>query len=263
MAVIVAVISSISELIRRVRDEHMVSIASITLIKDMMNVPPSDPPDSADVQNFDCTEGRAILDAVRQYNSDLPLGQYVSVVPTATSFYLDSIIDDWVPGFRVVDIYHPRDYENPIPRINWRQGTDSSNGRPTLSFVDFIPTETFAMAYFRDHLFDIGKDLMSIPAEHIEAVACLAAGKILRKASRKASSFGDKPGGYENKDLTGPRQRWADDAKDCEQTYKDLIEAEKPAFPKNWIEWPFDESITGSLVFHGRSTLIPFYPYGR
>lgn len=258
---VIANFESLEGIIKRCRDNHQVKVKEITLIKDMMNDPISDPADSADVENFDNIEGRAILDAVEQYNNDLPLRQVAIISGSYTQIDLTTIYADWNNNeFRIDNIQYPIQYaDSYLDKNSYRQTTEAGTNKPILYFVSNGPTSQFGIWFIRPHVFDVGKNQTSIPKSHWEAVGNLAAAKVLRIASKRAGSFGDTAGNYQNKDLSGVRQRLLDDAKECEQVYKALIESEIPAFPVNWINWEL-EGQNGPLILHPYQST---YYFGR
>lgn len=249
---IVATLHSIGELVKRTREAHQIKIETISLIRDIENRPKSDPPSSADTANFNCTEGRDILDAVAQYSGDLPLGQLVKVVGMAgDSVLLDTIDTEWDSiEFKIDRIQYPLDSqrETLMDSKHYRQTIDGATNRPLLQFMDSTPTGPFVIWYFRPHVFDIGKNVMSIPPHHWEAVSSLAASKIVDKAATKASGFSDRPGGFDSKDQGSLGERLARRAERLEKKYNDLIAADTPPYQPTWVNWDVDSPLGPRIV---------------
>lgn len=257
---VVATLYSLSHLIRRTRDKHMVDIEKISLIPDIKNTPAT-PLDSDNVENFNNAEGRAILDAVEKYNGDVPLSQAVVLAGGATSYYLDTSATstDWNNSdHRIENIQYPLlsvgvvSSENPnnwMDKNDYLQTLDPTTGRPIVKFFGEVPSGNWGLFFIRPHVFDIGRDEMSIPRNHWEAIAYLAASKMLTLAAGLSSGFGDRPGGYENKDMSGVRQRYVDQASLYEQKYKEEIEGDMPVLAPLWVDWDMD-STSGPRSFH-------------
>lgn len=250
----VATLYSISGLIKRVRNNHLVDVASIDLIPDLENYP-GDTPSSENLSNWDSSEAESILDAVEEYNSDKPLHQ-VLLVPAVSgsySYFLDTLITGWAnKDWRVERVQYPVDgqfKQQFMENQKWRQTLDPATNRPILQFQETTLTGHFCIHYFRPHVFDPGLDQMSIPRDHWEPVAKKAAAKVLRKAAAICASFGDRVAGFDSKNLNGAMERYETKADKNDAEYDRIINVEVPDAQPTWITWE-GSSPTGYRDFH-------------
>jgi hypothetical protein len=223
---------------------------------------------SFDGTNFDNLEGRAILAAVTKYNKDIPWRQ-VAVFqggPYSNRYYLDTAIPGWDSmNYKIDRIQYP--FSSNITPVSsefymnsnsWHQTLEGDTNRPILQFIsenrsgygNSNPAQAFGVWYIRPHTFNFAQCLTSIPEIHSEAIAALAASKVLRSACSKAAQFGDRGGpGFESKDLGVLLQRLRDCAKDAEKLWSDLIGEDEPAFGPYFENWTVP-SPTGTRDFH-------------
>lgn len=250
----VATLYSISNLIKRCRNAHLVDVVGIDLIPDLTN-DPGDTPDAANLDNWDSSEAESILDAVEDYSSDKPLHQILLVSAGANQqkYFLDELVTGWDnKDWKIERIQYPIDgqlKENWFENQDYRQTRDPATGRPILQFQERTLTGSFAIHYFRPHVFEPGLDQMSIPRDHWEVVAKKAAAKVLRKAAAICASFGDRVAGFDNKDLSGVMQRYETKAEKYDAEYDKIIGQEEPDASPTWITWP-GSSPTGYRDFH-------------
>lgn len=241
--------TSISEIIKLTRDFHMVDLAGITLIKDLNNTPASDD------ENFNCSEGRAIISAVRDYNGDLPLQQVIKVSPISGFYDLTDIDPDWNHReFRITNIEWPIQNDSIDPsfmkKTFWAQTIDPTTGVPILKFNQGNnPGSEFAIHFTRPHVFSPKDNLTTVPEDHWEAVAKKAAAKILHQAAAKAASFSDQQTGYQSKDLASLQNRYLEQAAKYEEQYTLIVSAENNNFMPVIVEWDVDTPL-GERVFH-------------
>lgn len=230
----------LGDIIKMTRDCHMVDIASITLIDDMDNEPISAPAVSSEVANFDCSEGRDIISAVQQYNQDVPRQKIVRVNGGPYSFYLDNLVPGWDNrNHKVLRLKYPLEgaRESWLSGNSWRQTLDEDDGRPMLQFMDRSLVGGFGMLYSCLHIFDVGLNRTTIPPEHWEYIAHLAASKVLRKASVKCAGFGSQIAGYSSKDLSNMRSQYLESAKEAAAYYEQLIQPDTPPLAPTWVSW--------------------------
>jgi hypothetical protein len=244
---------SISQIIKFTRDFHNIDIDKISLIKDVDNTP------GATEDNFDCSEGRAILAAVRKYNGDLPLDQAIKVQSSGANNYDLTVIEpEWNHReFRITNIQWPIDENSLEPtfmkKTFWHQSLDPTTGKPVLKFMrGNSPGSEFSIHFTRPHQFSITEDETTIPEDHWEIIAKIAAANILEMAAGIVSSFSDQATGYSSKDLGSIQNRYLELATKYREQYDALVNGEINNAPPVIVEWDLDAPL-GERVFHPRS----------
>lgn len=126
--------------------------------------------------DLNSAEGRAVVQAIKQYSVDRPLVRAVQVAQSAAGPYdMSLVLPAWNQEWRVQDVMYPigDTYEDFVPRNSWRFYINYATGKPMLKFLLNAPDGPFLVIYSRPHNMAVA-DEYTIPLQDEEAVGALA-----------------------------------------------------------------------------------------
>ena len=208
-------------------------------------------------------EGGCVIEAIEEYNQDIPNRRCVVVQGQngVWLYFLDDIITGWDNQVQIIeDIIYPLGVPEEV-RMNrnvWAQTMDPSTERPVLrfqtdrptgsSYTAMYPSNSFAIMYLEPYLFNINTGECNIRTVHEGAISNLIAAKYLELAANECAQFGDQQI-FQNKDMKDLHARLQTRADKCREEYNKVVVKDQYDKGPHWAGW-YLSLPTGWSPFH-------------